>query len=181
MASLTIRTAAWLKSSRAFFPGFCGGRWDDFFSSLSAARSALSAFVRLFAMPTVSHRPEPIASLWEFKLRHYQRHLIVDEIRRFYSWVGPSSRPETIASEPWVGMALLQLERNGALFYKCMLQCARKLLDTADIVREAMLRQQPLVSGLPTIRERLRALLFRFSITATPRRIRRRSPGAAAP
>ena len=28
-----------------------------------------------------------------------------------------------------------------ALFYECMLKCARKLLDTADIVREAMLRQ----------------------------------------
>jgi hypothetical protein len=26
-----------------------------------------------------------------------------------------------------------------ALFYDCMLQCARKLLDTADIVREAIL------------------------------------------
>ena len=27
------------------------------------------------------------------------------------------------------------------LFYDCMLKCARKLLDTADIVREAMFRQ----------------------------------------
>jgi hypothetical protein len=27
-----------------------------------------------------------------------------------------------------------------ALFYECMLKCARKLLDTADIVREAILR-----------------------------------------
>ena len=26
------------------------------------------------------------------------------------------SCPETITSEPWVGMAMLQLERNGALF-----------------------------------------------------------------
>ncbi len=26
-----------------------------------------------------------------------------------------------------------------ALFYECMLKCARKLLDTADIVREAIL------------------------------------------
>jgi hypothetical protein len=25
-----------------------------------------------------------------------------------------------------------------ALFYECMLKCARKLLDTADIVREAI-------------------------------------------
>jgi hypothetical protein len=29
-----------------------------------------------------------------------------------------------------------------ALFYECMLKCARKLLDTADIVREAMFHQQ---------------------------------------
>jgi hypothetical protein len=28
-----------------------------------------------------------------------------------------------------------------ALCYECVLKCARKLLDTADIVREAMLRQ----------------------------------------
>ena len=28
-----------------------------------------------------------------------------------------------------------------ALFFECMLQCARKLLDTADIVREAMFHQ----------------------------------------
>jgi hypothetical protein len=28
-----------------------------------------------------------------------------------------------------------------ALFYECMLKCAQKLLDTADIVRDAMLRQ----------------------------------------
>jgi len=30
-----------------------------------------------------------------------------------------------------------------ALFYECTLMCARKLLDAADIVREAMLRPQP--------------------------------------
>jgi len=28
-----------------------------------------------------------------------------------------------------------------ALFYECMLKCARKLLDTADIVREAIYQQ----------------------------------------
>ena len=32
-------------------------------------------------------------------------------------------------------------ESEMALFYECMLQCARKLLDTADIVREAMFQQ----------------------------------------
>jgi hypothetical protein len=32
------------------------------------------------------------------------------------AWVGPSSRPEMITSEPVLGMAVLQRERNGALF-----------------------------------------------------------------
>jgi hypothetical protein len=32
-------------------------------------------------------------------------------------------------------------ESEMALFSECMLQCARKVLDTADIVREAILRQ----------------------------------------
>jgi uncharacterized metal-binding protein len=30
-----------------------------------------------------------------------------------------------------------------ALFSECSLKCARKMLDSADIVRDAMLRQQP--------------------------------------
>jgi len=32
-----------------------------------------------------------------------------------------------------------------ALFYECMLKCAQKLLDTADIVRDAIF-QQPMLS-----------------------------------
>jgi len=32
-------------------------------------------------------------------------------------------------------------ESEMALFFECMLQCARKVLDSADIVRDAMLRQ----------------------------------------
>jgi hypothetical protein len=32
-------------------------------------------------------------------------------------------------------------ENEMPLFYECMLKCAPKLLDTADIVREAMFRQ----------------------------------------
>ena len=36
-----------------------------------------------------------------------------------------------------------------ALFSECSLKCARKVLDTADIVREAIFRQQ---SGLGEIR-----------------------------
>ena len=35
-------------------------------------------------------------------------------------------------------------ESEMALFYECMLKCARKLLDAADIVREAMLRKPTL-------------------------------------
>ena len=36
-----------------------------------------------------------------------------------------------------VGTAIF-IESEMALFYECMLKCARKLLDTADIVRDAM-------------------------------------------
>jgi hypothetical protein len=35
-------------------------------------------------------------------------------------------------------------ESEMALFSECSPKCARKVLDTADIVREAMLRQLPL-------------------------------------
>jgi hypothetical protein len=37
-----------------------------------------------------------------------------------------------------------------ALFYECMPKCARKLLDTADIVRDAMLQQQPTLTRQPS-------------------------------
>jgi peroxiredoxin-like protein len=40
-----------------------------------------------------------------------------------------------------VGTAIL-IESEMALFYECMLKCARKPLDTADIVREAIFLQQ---------------------------------------
>ena len=33
------------------------------------------------------------------------------------------------------------IQSEMALFYECMLKCARKPLDTADIVREAMFHQ----------------------------------------
>jgi len=36
-----------------------------------------------------------------------------------------------------------------ALFSECSLRCARKVLDTADIVREAILRQQPTIPTSP--------------------------------
>ena len=35
------------------------------------------------------------------------------------------------------------IESEMALFYECMLQCAQKLLDPADIVRDAMFHQLP--------------------------------------
>ena len=38
-----------------------------------------------------------------------------------------------------------------ALFFECMQQCARKVLDTADIVRDAMLQQYPI--ALPEMGE----------------------------
>ena len=60
------------------------------------------------------------------------------------AWVGPSSRPEygLRASLGWQSKSNRLNESEMALFYECMLQCAQKLLDTADIVRDAMLRQQ---------------------------------------
>jgi len=52
----------------------------------------------------------------------------------------PDLKP--ITSEPWLSWQNLQLERNGALFE--VLGLVRfKVLDTADIVRDAILRQQP--------------------------------------
>jgi len=41
----------------------------------------------------------------------------------------------------WVGKGKPFNESEMALFSECSLECARKVLDTADIVREAMLRQ----------------------------------------
>src|SRR5437762_3511845 len=48
---------------------------------------------------------------------------------------------ETITSEPWLDRQFFH-ESEMALFSECMPECARIVLDTADIVREAMLRQQ---------------------------------------
>jgi hypothetical protein len=45
----------------------------------------------------------------------------------------------------WVGKGKPFNESGMALFSECSLECARKVLDTADIVREAMFRQQPSV------------------------------------
>jgi hypothetical protein len=53
-----------------------------------------------------------------------------------------------ITREPWVGMAIF-IESEMALFFGCMPQCAQKLLDTADIVREAMFHQSSLLRDYP--------------------------------
>ena len=42
-------------------------------------------------------------------------------------------------------------ESEMALFIECRLKCAQKLFDTVDIVREAMLRQQPLNSDSASV------------------------------
>src|SRR5438128_537783 len=41
----------------------------------------------------------------------------------------------------WVGKGKTINESEMALFSECSLRCARKVLDTADIVREAIFRQ----------------------------------------
>ena len=71
VASLTIRTAAWLKSSRAFFPDSVvdGGR-----TSFRVDQPLVVLYRLLFVSLTcvqVSHKPEPIASPVDFKLHHY--------------------------------------------------------------------------------------------------------------
>jgi hypothetical protein len=45
-----------------------------------------------------------------------------------------------IASEPWLDGHTFN-ESEMALFNECMLSCAQKVVDTADIVREAIYRQ----------------------------------------
>jgi hypothetical protein len=50
------------------------------------------------------------------------------------------------ASLGWSSQSNSFNQSEMALFYECMPSCARKLLDTADIVRNAMLRQRPLAN-----------------------------------
>ena len=47
---------------------------------------------------------------------------------------------ETITSEPWLDRQFFH-ESEMALFSECLLECARIVLDTADIVREAIYQQ----------------------------------------
>ena len=60
----------------------------------------------------------------------------------------------------WVGKSKPFNESEMALFSECMRLCDRILLDTADIVREAIYRQQlACFSDLPTTRSELRPIL----------------------
>src|SRR5580704_1902004 len=57
------------------------------------------------------------------------------------AWVGLSPDLKTITSEPTVGKGNTINENEMALFSECMQSCAQKVLDTADIVRDAIYRQ----------------------------------------
>jgi hypothetical protein len=85
VASRTIRTAAWLKSSRLFFLGsskvrlLCGWSFGPLPSSRlqgwpgAASQTGHRTLGFLFAMPTVYGVPAQGQPLWKFKLHHYQR------------------------------------------------------------------------------------------------------------
>ena len=64
-------------------------------------------------------------------------------VRRRDGWVGLSSAPETIASEPWSDMAVVQLERNGALLGVHGLVCSKRTL-TAPTMLEMAIWTKPL-------------------------------------
>jgi len=68
--------------------------------------------------------------------------LIMIAVVRPKRCMGRTERPDLNfdCERALVGTAIL-IESEMALFYECMLKCAEKLLDTADIVREAIFRQ----------------------------------------
>jgi len=51
------------------------------------------------------------------------------------------SEPEIDYERAWVGCAQFIYESEMALFPECMESCAQKVVDTADIVRDAIFRQ----------------------------------------
>jgi hypothetical protein len=59
----------------------------------------------------------------------------------------------TIRSEPRLEAQTIY-ESEMALSHECMQSCAHIVLDTADIVREAIFRQLSVASGLPKTRPR---------------------------
>jgi hypothetical protein len=64
------------------------------------------------------------------------------------AWVGLSSWPEMLRSEPWLAKAKTINESEMALFSECTPQCAQKEFDTADIVGDASFRQLSAVYDL---------------------------------
>jgi hypothetical protein len=58
-----------------------------------------------------------------------------------------------------------------ALLFECMQRCARKMLDTSDIVREGMLRQPSHNFGVATTRPELHRMLA-FPIVVDSCRVR---------
>jgi hypothetical protein len=63
------------------------------------------------------------------------------------AWVGLSSVPATIESEPWLEMALIQLERNGALFGVHGLVRAKKNLTLPALSETPVVNTQCLREG----------------------------------
>src|SRR5271167_3382767 len=79
------------------------------------------------------------------------------------------------ASLGWQSKSNRFNESEMALFYECMLKCARKLLDTADIVRDAMLRQLTLGAAATPQDQRTRSSTRRQVL---PSPISSRSPSS---
>ena len=73
-----------------------------------------------------------------------------------------------------------------ALFFECTLQCARKLLDTADIVRDAMLRQLTGYKERETPKRRLERQKQNFGahsqlkVLVSKSKLTRRAPSAVS-
>jgi hypothetical protein len=64
------------------------------------------------------------------------------------AWVGPKAEPENDYERAWVGNGNLN-KSEMALFSECTHGYASKMLDTADIVREAIFYQLRQNTGCP--------------------------------
>jgi hypothetical protein len=67
-----------------------------------------------------------------------------------------------------------------ALFFECMQQCAQKVLDTADIVREAILQQMALGTVLAAIIPSVMRLSRRRAVQRTPEHLGAQIPRAVS-
>jgi len=67
-----------------------------------------------------------------------KKRILISVKDRRYGWVGRSCRTLTLPGEPWLESATHQRERDGALL-RVHTEVRSKTLDTADIVREAIL------------------------------------------